>query len=403
MAHAATATDSDTGGLEEIVVTAQKQSENLQNVPIAIEAFDSQKLEQLNVVNLDDYVKYSPSVAYVRGQGQGGNGQPGSSHVYMRGVVSGGDGNHSGSQPSVGTYLDEQPVTTIDGTIDMHIYDVQRIEVSKVRRAPCTVQVPRRARSASSPTSPIRPNSRPATISMPTTFSMAARAGKPRASSTFPSHRSRPSAWSAGMSTTAAISTTSPARMPMPVSRAACAPFRPGRADRPAIIRRCHPVPPGVIGAGAISNAAYRQQQLQYGRNARRPRGAQIRHRRQLDGDSHHHGPVARHQRASSATTPRWAISTWCTSVPETPNDSFTQSALTVEGKFSDFDLVYAGAYMKRTTHSIADYSDYSEFYDRITGRAPLDQWQDLGPAPSCRRNWWSRRATSRSGAMSCA
>src|SRR5260370_40248723 len=47
----------------------------------------------------------------------------------MRGVVSGGDGNHSGSQPSVGTYFDEQPVTTIDGTIDVHLYDVQRIEV----------------------------------------------------------------------------------------------------------------------------------------------------------------------------------------------------------------------------------------------------------------------------------
>ncbi len=47
----------------------------------------------------------------------------------MRGVVSGANENHSGSQPSVGTYLDEQPVTTIDGTLDMHIYDIQRIEV----------------------------------------------------------------------------------------------------------------------------------------------------------------------------------------------------------------------------------------------------------------------------------
>jgi iron complex outermembrane recepter protein len=47
----------------------------------------------------------------------------------MRGVVSGQDGNHSGSQPSVGTYFDEQPVTTIDGTVDMHVYDIARIEV----------------------------------------------------------------------------------------------------------------------------------------------------------------------------------------------------------------------------------------------------------------------------------
>jgi iron complex outermembrane receptor protein len=44
------------------------------------------------------------------------------------------------------------------------------------------------------------------------------------------------------------------------------------------------------------------------------------------------------------------------------------QSALTVEGKVSNFDIVYAGAYMKRTSHSIADYADYSYFYDKVAG-----------------------------------
>jgi len=127
--QAAYAADADEGALGEIVVTAQKRSENLQDVPISIEVLDGAKLDQLHITNLDDYVKYSPSVSYVRGQGQGGNGQPGSAHVYMRGVVSGGDGNHSGPQPSVGVYLDEQPVTTIDGTPDVHIYDIERIEV----------------------------------------------------------------------------------------------------------------------------------------------------------------------------------------------------------------------------------------------------------------------------------
>ena len=46
----------------------------------------------------------------------------------MRGVATGGDGNHTGSLPSVGSYLDEQPVTTIGGTLDVHIYDIARIE-----------------------------------------------------------------------------------------------------------------------------------------------------------------------------------------------------------------------------------------------------------------------------------
>ena len=31
--------------------------------------------------------------------------------------------------PAVGTYLDEQPITTIGGTLDVHIYDISRIEV----------------------------------------------------------------------------------------------------------------------------------------------------------------------------------------------------------------------------------------------------------------------------------
>src|ERR1700735_945363 len=127
--HPAMADDaSDVGSLQEVVVTAQKAVENLQNVPLSIEVLDTKTLEQLNIANVDDYVKYSPSVSYVRAQGQGGNGEPGSSHVYMRGVVSGGDGNHSGPQPSVGVYLDEEPVTTIDGTVDVHIYDIARIE-----------------------------------------------------------------------------------------------------------------------------------------------------------------------------------------------------------------------------------------------------------------------------------
>src|SRR6202035_2494565 len=117
-----------TGALAEVVVTAQKRSENLQDVPLSIQALSTEKLEQLNIANIDDYVKYLPGVTTVKGLGQGGTGV-GTTHMYMRGVVSGQDGNHSAAQPSVGTYFDEQPVTTIDGTIDIHVYDIARIEV----------------------------------------------------------------------------------------------------------------------------------------------------------------------------------------------------------------------------------------------------------------------------------
>ena len=126
-AHAQKATGEDM--LQTIVVTAQKVQENLQSVPISVEAFDNKALRQLGIVNLDDYVQLAPAISYVRSQGEGDNGGPGSAIIYIRGVVSGGDGNHSGSEPSVGVYLDEQPVTTITGALPLHIYDMSRIEV----------------------------------------------------------------------------------------------------------------------------------------------------------------------------------------------------------------------------------------------------------------------------------
>ena len=107
--------------VDEIVVTAQKREESLQNVPISIQAIGTRKLDQLNVTSFNDYAALLPSVSFQ-------SGTPGATQVYMRGVASGGDGNHSGPLPSVGIYLDEQPVTTIDGALDVHIYDIARIE-----------------------------------------------------------------------------------------------------------------------------------------------------------------------------------------------------------------------------------------------------------------------------------
>jgi outer membrane receptor protein involved in Fe transport len=111
----------ESGGLEEIVVTAQKRTENLQEVPVSITALSTEKLEQLNVTKFEDYVQYLPSVSF---QTSG----PGFARVFMRGVSSGDNGNHSGPLPSVGVYLDEQPITTIQGSLDVHVYDIERVE-----------------------------------------------------------------------------------------------------------------------------------------------------------------------------------------------------------------------------------------------------------------------------------
>jgi len=107
--------------LEEIIVTAQKRTQNLQDVPISVQVLGNQQLEDLNIQGFYDYMLFLPTVSFV-------SERPGISQVYMRGISSGGDGNHSASMPSVGVYLDEQPITTINHFLDMHIYDVARIE-----------------------------------------------------------------------------------------------------------------------------------------------------------------------------------------------------------------------------------------------------------------------------------
>jgi len=107
--------------LDEITVTAQKRDESLQDVPISMQALDTTKLRELGIASFDDYVQALPSLTY-RSNG------PGLNVVYMRGISDGGDGNPSGASPSVGIYLDEQPVTSIASNLDVHIYDMARIE-----------------------------------------------------------------------------------------------------------------------------------------------------------------------------------------------------------------------------------------------------------------------------------
>ena len=86
-----------------ITVTAQKREENVQDVPISMDVLDTYKLQEMNVKNLNDYVKLLPSVSIQ-------NLYLGFTQVYMRGVASGSNGNHSGPLPSVGMYLDEEPI-----------------------------------------------------------------------------------------------------------------------------------------------------------------------------------------------------------------------------------------------------------------------------------------------------
>jgi len=361
------ATDAETTTLEEVVVTAQKRTENLQDVPVSIQVLSGAELQSLDVSGLDGYVKYSPSIAYSRGQGQGGNGQPGSSHIYMRGVVSGASENHSGSQPTVGTYLDEQPVTTIDGTPDVHLYDIQRIEVLEGPQGTLY--------GASSEAGTVRiitnkPDPTAFSASYDVKGDQVNHGGKGYEADAYANIPISPIAAIrlvgyyehdggyinnvAGTNQSACI-----------VNGVRTFPSWDGVAPSYPAITPCPA--PGIVGQGAISNAAYRANNynpvdLKGGRAALK-----------IDiNDNWTVTPSVMAQGVSSegffGYDPGVGNYQIAHFGPESSNDTFTQSALTVEGKFNDFDLTYAGAFMKRDTHSIADYSDYSEFYDRIFG-----------------------------------
>jgi iron complex outermembrane recepter protein len=381
-AHAASAADAEPVGLEEIVVTAQKKVENLQNVPISIEVIDSTKIEQLHIVDLDDYVKYSPSVAYVRGQGQGGNGQPGESHIYMRGVVSGGDGNHSGSQPGVGTYLDEQPVTTIDGTLDVHIYDIQRIEVLEGPQGTLY--------GASSESGTVRIiTNKPDTTKFEAGYDFDGNrvdhGGTGWEAEGFVNIPLSPIAairlvgWDqhdAGYISNVA-GTDKNACIQNGVRTFPSWAGQPAGAGADGIIAPCPTV--STIGAGSISNAAYVKNDY----NTVDTRGGRAALKLDL-GDNWTVSPTFMGQSLDTQGFFGYDPAVGDLQVahfgPENSQDSFIQSALTVEGKFSNFDLVYAGAYLKRDTHSLADYSDYAEFYDRIYGSGA--GWTDNAGKP---------------------
>ena len=50
-------------GLEEIVVTATKRQENIQDTPLAVQAFSGDQLSAINAIDVDDWVHLVPGLA----------------------------------------------------------------------------------------------------------------------------------------------------------------------------------------------------------------------------------------------------------------------------------------------------------------------------------------------------
>ena len=107
--------------IEKVIVTAQKKSENLQDVPISVNTLSNEDLNNLNIKDFSDYVLQLPSVSAIQRR-------PGMGQIFMRGISDGGNSNQSLQGPAVAIYLDESPVTMIGDNLDVHVYDIERIE-----------------------------------------------------------------------------------------------------------------------------------------------------------------------------------------------------------------------------------------------------------------------------------
>jgi iron complex outermembrane receptor protein len=118
--------EAGTETIQEIVVTAQRRSEKMQDVPIAMQAITAESLQQLNIKTFDDYVKYLPNVT------SASNG-PGQNEVFMRGLSAGSQASQgsgsTGLWPNVAIYLDNQSGQLPNRNLDIYAADMNRIEV----------------------------------------------------------------------------------------------------------------------------------------------------------------------------------------------------------------------------------------------------------------------------------
>ena len=116
-----TSGDSDELGLEEVIVTARRKVENLQDVPASVQAFSAQVLEDFRISDLADLAFRMPGVVY----NPSGLTEP---QIYMRGI--GNSIQSGGADGAVGFFINGVYLSRNAGSI-VDLYDLQQVEVVK--------------------------------------------------------------------------------------------------------------------------------------------------------------------------------------------------------------------------------------------------------------------------------
>src|SRR5450631_317655 len=117
------------GGLEEIVVTATRRTERLQDVPISVTAFSQEKLDSQGLRSIDDLSRLSPGIMFQRnGNGSSANYNDENSDISIRGIDS------QAGTSTTGIYIDDTPVQSRHigfGAVNVFpaLFDLDRVEV----------------------------------------------------------------------------------------------------------------------------------------------------------------------------------------------------------------------------------------------------------------------------------
>jgi iron complex outermembrane receptor protein len=346
MVHAQQA---DTGELAEVLVTAQKRTEDVQKVPISMQVLGGERLEQLQVGSFDDYAKFLPSVSF---QSLG----PGQAQLYFRGITSGVNGGsvlHAGSTSPTGVYLDETPITTIANSPDLHIYDVQRVE------ALAGPQGTLYGASSLSGTLRIITNKPD-----PTKFSAGydVKADKYSAGNgggEFEGYVNMPISDSAAIRLVGYYDHEGGYISNVPATRTYC------RNQRPDINTPCPAsLDPDLL---TINNYTAPHDFAKSNFNDVDTFGGRAALKIDLN-DRWTVTPMViyQNQRTNGNFTfdPKIGDLQVTDFAPDFTQDHWYQTALTIEGKISNFDVVYTGGYFERHTEIASDYSEYSVGYD---------------------------------------
>lgn len=318
--------------LDAVTVTAQKRSENLQKVPISIQVLGTEQLDELHVTDFQDIATQFPSVSFQR-LGE----VPSNFQVYMRGVASGGDGNHSGPLPTVGVYVDEQPVTTIRGAIDLHPYDIQRVEALAGPQG--------------------------------TLYGASSQAGTIRIITNKPDASGFAAGYGLELNSTSDGGTGHVAEgfINLPMGENAAIRLVGWDRDDAGFIDNVFGERTFPTSGITIDNADRAQDDFNYADTT----GARAALKIDLNDNwtitpsiitqrQDINGSFGVDQDVGDLQTTQF--------YPQTSEDRWTQSALTVQGRIGNFDVTYAYAHLDRDLDTESDYSDYAYWYDTLFG-----------------------------------